>query len=79
MSYNSIDVIDLLEVVVFVATAAAVPPPPPPSTEATPAPVLPGNLKNDGSFLEQFKKMQRQKSQQNSQTGIIVMACLYVT
>ena len=62
LSYNSIEVDDLLDVVVFVATAAAVPPPPPPSTEATPAPVLPGNLKNDGSFLEQFKKMQQQEN-----------------
>jgi len=49
--------------------ATPVPPPPPPSTEATPAPVLPGNLKNDGSFLEQFKKMQQQKSQQGNQSS----------
>lgn len=64
-----------LNKVLSLPDVASVPPPPPPeqstSTETTPAPTLPGNLKNDGSFLEQFKKMQQQQAQSSNATGEI--------
>lgn len=43
----------------FVAPVSTVPTPVPPVQQPS---ALPANIKNDGSFLEQFKKMQQSQS-----------------
>lgn len=70
-----IEIMKRVTILVPANNSTPVPPIPSPSTTSTSQPVLPGNLKNDGSFLEQFKKAQQlQKTESPGKAGILYSA-----